>query len=84
MGDNLTRLVEQQHIQADNDLVTIENEFHSENPVTDAIYFYAQQSVEKYLGYNHQYNIEQGITKFINQVTNKYESSNPKNQINPI
>lgn len=42
-------IVKQWFKKAENDLKTIENNFKSENPPTDAICFHAQQAVEKYI-----------------------------------
>lgn len=49
MEKELRELINKWLLKANNDLMMIENEFHSENPVTDGICFHAQQSVEKYL-----------------------------------
>ena len=49
MDEKLRELVRQWHIKAENDLATINNEFGSENTVTDSVCFHAQQAVEKYL-----------------------------------
>jgi len=49
MEKELKELINKWLLKANNDLMMIENEFRSENPVTDGICFHAQQSVEKYL-----------------------------------
>lgn len=49
MEKELRELINKWLLKANNDLMIIENEFHSGNPVTDGICFHAQQSVEKYL-----------------------------------
>ena len=42
MGKKLRELVKQWIMKADHDLMAIENELNSENPVTDIICFHAQ------------------------------------------
>ena len=49
MDEKLEKLLSFWKIKADNDLKTIENEFKSEEPVTDSICYHAQQAAEKYL-----------------------------------
>ena len=49
MEKELKELINKWLLKANNDLMMIENEFRSGNPVTDGICFHAQQSVEKYL-----------------------------------
>ena len=49
MDQDLKSIVNNWHIKANNDLITIEDIFHSENIVTDSICFHSQQAVEKYL-----------------------------------
>ena len=49
MEKELRELINKWLLKANNDLMMIENEFYSGNPVTDGICFHAQQSVEKYL-----------------------------------
>ncbi len=49
MEEELKELINKWLLKANNNLIMIENEFRSGNPVTDGICFHAQQSVEKYL-----------------------------------
>jgi HEPN domain-containing protein len=49
LAKQLNDIVLQWKIKADNDLTVAEKELISESPVTDAICFHCQQSVEKYL-----------------------------------
>lgn len=49
MDEKLSTLVKLWFLKADHDLGAIENEFNSDNPITDIICFHAQQAAEKYL-----------------------------------
>lgn len=49
MDKKLKELVKLWFMKADHDLMAIENELNSNNPVTDIICFHAQQASEKYL-----------------------------------
>jgi len=72
MDEKLREIIHKWHIKAENDLITIENEFNSDNVITDTVCFHAQQAVEKYLksfliahqkGFRHTHN----ITELLNQ-----------------
>jgi len=49
MEEELKKLAAQWKRKADNDIKTMDNEFASDEPVTDTICFHAQQAAEKYL-----------------------------------
>ena len=78
MDKKLRELVKQWIMKADHDLMAIENELNSENPVTDIICFHAQQASEKYLKaflIFHQINFPytHDIGKLINICKEKHE-----------
>ncbi len=49
MDKKLKELVKLWFMKSDHNLMAIENELNSNNPVTDVICFHAQQASEKYL-----------------------------------
>ena len=49
MEENLKTILRNWMVKAENDLKSVENEFSSQEPVTDPICFHCQQVAEKYL-----------------------------------